>query len=72
MIPILVIFVFALTAILCFGMAALRRKNTEIARLRHPVTPMRFRHLNVVNRCDGSIACLSKAHEPTCIRGRQI
>jgi hypothetical protein len=38
----------------------------------HPVTQMRFRHLNVVNRCDNSVACLAKAHEPTCVRGRTI
>jgi len=69
MIPI-VLCLFALTAVVCWGAVAIRRHNARLAARQRPITSMRFRHLNVVNRCDGSVACMAKSHEPTCIRGR--
>lgn len=72
LLTVLLAFLVALMAVIVVGAIAIRRHNAKIKHLRrNPVTPMRFRHLNVVNRCDSTLACLAKSHEPTCVRGRK-
>jgi len=62
----------ALATIAVLGSLALRRKNAELDRLRNqrPVSPTRFRHLNVIDRCDRTPGCHATSHEATCFRVR--
>jgi hypothetical protein len=69
-----VVFMVAGVALCVWGAIAMRRRNQHADRLRNlqPITPMRFRHLNVVDRCDMTLSCHARYHEPVCQRGRAI
>jgi len=65
-------FVVAALAFIGWGSVLIRRHNRRLDRLRNlqPITPMRFRHLNVVDPCDRTPGCHARSHEPTCFRVR--